>query len=452
MASEIYFLTPKTAVNYTPNFAEATGSLIFLEYSQGASDVLTSTQTESLVSGGVVTAIARAEGFFSNDANFSELFIFSEVVGEEGDFQGQAKSETQIVAEFAIPAGESFSFSFLSDLSLEAKEIENPDAEYNKAVWKNSFAVLDVTHPDSPELIDYYGDKGRLVSSKPIAKVKDTASGSVSFSVSNRTIELGGNNGTDSIFNTAIGSYERYFAEDTKLAIVEISENVVKIAGDTLIGNLGDGVLYGTIRSDQLSGSDGDDKIYGSLGRDRILGKQGDDIIEGGGGRDVLKGNAGNDKLSGGFDNDRLKGGAGNDTLVGGSGDDILVGKRGDDRLTGNEGNDDFRFQASKPFTSKRIGIDTITDFEVGRDSIVLGKKLFTALTSEAEKAIAADEFAVVANDAAAATSEALITYIQAKGGLFYNQNGSDPGLGSGALFATLAGNPTLNAGDIEII
>ncbi|MEH2170200.1 MAG: hypothetical protein V7K41_26825 [Nostoc sp.] len=36
-------------------------------------------------------------------------------------------------------------------------------------------------------------------------------------------------------------------------------------------------------------------------------------------------------------------------------------------------------------------------------------------------------------------------------GQLFYNQNGSAPGFGSGGLFATLTGTPTLMASDFVL-
>jgi Ca2+-binding RTX toxin-like protein len=63
-----------------------------------------------------------------------------------------------------------------------------------------------------------------------------------------------------------------------------------------------------------------------------------------------------------------------------------------------------------------------------------------------------ASEFAKVASDALAATSEAFITYSSATGNLFYNQNGANAGLGSGGQFATLANLPDLTATDFCII
>ncbi|MEM7237283.1 MAG: hypothetical protein AAF501_05600 [Pseudomonadota bacterium] len=62
---------------------------------------------------------------------------------------------------------------------------------------------------------------------------------------------------------------------------------------------------------------------------------------------------------------DVLKGGWGNDEMFGGGGDDILKGGKGDDINTGGAGEDKFLF-------GKYHGTDTITDFELGVDDIVL--------------------------------------------------------------------------------
>jgi hypothetical protein len=52
------------------------------------------------------------------------------------------------------------------------------------------------------------------------------------------------------------------------------------------------------------------------------------------------------------------------------------------------------------------------------------------------------------ASDAEVDNSRGLIVYSQATGNLFYNQNSTNPDLGSGGLFATLADLPALTPED----
>ena len=102
---------------------------------------------------------------------------------------------------------------------------------------------------------------------------------------------------------------------------------------------------------------------------DRITGGSGADQIEGLDGKDTLNGAAGDDILLGGDGKDSLFGGNGNDSLLGGDGKDILTGGNGHDTLTGGDGKDAFVIVLDR-------GSDTITDFELGSDRLILGSHL----------------------------------------------------------------------------
>jgi Ca2+-binding RTX toxin-like protein len=114
--------------------------------------------------------------------------------------------------------------------------------------------------------------------------------------------------------------------------------NLPNITGENLIGTPG---------VDWLRGFDGDDTLTGRQGNDLLLGRLGNDILNGGKGSDNLSGGNGNDILNGGNGSDNLDGGAGNDTLTGGADNDsFLIGPG--------------------------WGIDTISDFTNGQDTISL--------------------------------------------------------------------------------
>jgi hypothetical protein len=74
------------------------------------------------------------------------------------------------------------------------------------------------------------------------------------------------------------------------------------------------------------------------------------------------------DNNTSGYDNsnDIINGQEGNDTLLGLSGDDLLRGGNGDDILTGGDGKDQFWLASN----SLPEGVDTITDFQLGVDSL----------------------------------------------------------------------------------
>ncbi|MBD2118037.1 Calx-beta domain-containing protein, partial [Microcystis wesenbergii] len=158
-------------------------------------------------------------------------------------------------------------------------------------------------------------------------------------------------------------------------------------------------------------------------------------------------GDSGNDRLTGNSLNNTLTGGGGNDQLTGQDGNDSLIGGSGDDLLTGGNGSDNFIFNSSN------LGIDAISDFTPGSDKIVLSKAIFSALQSSIGNGFSqAAEFASVDDDDLVATSSAFIVYSNSSGSIYYNQNGSAAGLGSGSEFANLLTVPTLIAADFALI
>jgi serralysin len=341
---------PSPNLNTSPNFVRATGNSELSNYSQSPSAILTVAQADTLVKGGVSVAIAQAGAIFSSDENFSQLFTDSIVIGTEGQFTGRTDTNTAILGSFKVAANQAFSFDFAADLALSAKEIENPDVEFNKAQSRSSFLVLDTTNPDAPKVLDYFGIRGNLVSSKKIGDLKIGGSRNVKINSRDKTADIDGNNGTDSLSGESTGTYRQTFGSDKNITIVELNSSAAELAGDTLIGNLGKDVIYGTIRSDTLNGTDGNDKIYASLGDDRLFGRNGNDVLEAGQGKD------------------RLDGGSGNDKLYGGLGDDMLIGSRGSDLLVGGDGADQFVFRRNMISNGDQ---DIIQDFQVGTDKIV---------------------------------------------------------------------------------
>lgn len=164
-------------------------------------------------------------------------------------------------------------------------------------------------------------------------------------------------------------------------------------------------------------------------------------------GNDAVQGGSDDDVINGQGGSDRLNGAGGHDVLIGGNGDDWLNGGSGHDRLIGQGGRDHFLFDSGAAFSAANFGIDVVMDFtRSDNDRLVLDKTSFTALKSPAGHSLSAAEFASVAGASAAALSPALIVYDSLSGALYYNQNRTLSGFGSGDQFATLLGNPGLMA------
>jgi Tol biopolymer transport system component len=228
-----------------------------------------------------------------------------------------------------------------------------------------------------------------------------------------------------------------------------------EIGNDAVDGDDGDDYLNGNANSDHLEGGSGNDTLHGGKDNDTLtditgtnvlMGDFGDDTLIGGDGTDYLNGNSGEDSLDGSKGNDTLYGGKGNDYLNGNAGNDWLAGDLGDDTLIGVDGKDYFVYNTGTAFKTVDIGLDRINDFVSGVDQMVLSKTTFSTLTS------IQSELTTVTSEAAVAISEALIIYNSANGRLFYNENGSEAGLGSGGQLATLVTMPAISANDFLLV
>jgi Ca2+-binding RTX toxin-like protein len=224
---------------------------------------------------------------------------------------------------------------------------------------------------------------------------------------------------------------------------------------DRLYGGPGNDFLYGEAGNDFLYGGDGDDNLFGGDGNNALHGEAGNDVLYAGNTGDFIYGGIGNDNLYGGDGNDSLTGEAGNDNLVGGDGNDSLTGEAGNDTLIGGGGSDTFNF-APSPFSSvdtavNLIGRDTVLDFSTGVDKIVLYKSIFPDIRGTFNGV----GFTTVADDSAAlnGTLSDSILYSSSTGNLFYNQDGTLPGLGtSGFNFAILPDRPNINSSDFRVL
>ena len=110
------------------------------------------------------------------------------------------------------------------------------------------------------------------------------------------------------------------------------------------------------LRKPQTQGGNGQDQLFGTILGETLTGGNGDDFINGNAGNDLLYGGNGADRLDGGWGDDLLSGGRGNDLLVTGIGRDIILVERGG-------------------------GIDVVTDFDLGQDSVRLGEGVTVSRT-----------------------------------------------------------------------
>ena len=235
---------------------------------------------------------------------------------------------------------------------------------------------------------------------------------------------------------------------------------------DRLTGDAAANVLQGGAGKDGLRGLDGDDTLSGGTGDDLLLGGAGADMIDGGLGIDTvsydgaaagvvanLAAPAGNtreaagdvyvsiENLIGTDHNDRLTGNTFENLISGGDGNDVLNGGDASDRLLGGAGGDAFVFDSALGALSN---VDSILDYSVADDRILLDEAVFTALTAGQALGLA---FAV---GNAATTAAHRILYNAANGAVSYDADGV--GGADAILFARIGAGLAMTEAEFAVI
>jgi|GEM_PF-1519115 len=131
------------------------------------------------------------------------------------------------------------------------------------------------------------------------------------------------------------------------------------------------------------------------------------------------------------------------ENAIGSNQDDVIIGNSVANQLTGNGGKDSFVF-ASK---LSDFNVDTITDFNVAEDVLILDHAIFNALS--ANDVLSAQELFVSANATSAENTTQRIVFNTTSQSLYYDADGA--GGENALLFALLPNLTMLNASQIFI-
>jgi|GEM_PF-1824287 len=248
-------------------------------------------------------------------------------------------------------------------------------------------AIFDAITEGSGTVLDPFGDTDTFTGIQGLraTQVADTIIGGAGrqiFATLDGADTIDGGAGIDEIRFDKDASYGGSLAMNLDMAMVDGSGYATATDGwgnidlirnvEDIRGTGSDDFIGGDAVANVFNGRSGDDVLEGRGGDDTLLGENGDDLLDGGIGTDILVGDIGNDTLTGGSDNDWMHGGLDADVFVFAAGD-------GNDSIADfSVGEDALLLQAGLTITSHteadvdgKVGLDTVLDLSSG-DTITL--------------------------------------------------------------------------------
>ncbi len=248
------------------------------------------------------------------------------------------------------------------------------------------------------------------------------------------------------------------YTDALNLATSVVTSNIHIVGGttgsNTLVGGTGVDIEDGGAGNDVLQSGAGDDFVGGGIGDDTFTATTGDgnDFCDGGAGIDTVNFNLSTSSVT----VDLLTGtavGVSNGTdklvnienIVGSTLNDSLIGNNSVNTFRGNGGADTFSFLNKQ--TAGASTSDHITDFSAD-DKILVSKSAFGITASVVTFATASTPASLTAGLATAS----LFVYDSTNGNLYWNQNGTAAGAGTGGVFAVLDNRFGLTASNINLV
>ncbi|MBW4629407.1 MAG: hypothetical protein KME49_28820 [Brasilonema octagenarum HA4186-MV1] len=222
MASSALVAAPSQAAT----FAYSQGDFDFTNFSQRPLTIATDVNANTLAigKGGMVKALSQATAtFVTRPTSEASNFSLSQALGEGRDYLGQANTQATVIGHFVVDANTQWSVDFRTNLNLETS-IDNPPAENARAAGDISFALIDTTNNTILDFFDLTGNVETLGDNDFIAFQK---SDNVSLNNPLTTSNFGGNQ--ESATASIQGSVQRYFANETNVALIEVKKNRARV-------------------------------------------------------------------------------------------------------------------------------------------------------------------------------------------------------------------------------
>jgi len=179
---------------------------------------------------GEVNASAKAEALFLNEPVQANNSILAQANGSGNEYFGIANSQASVLGNFFVEAGQLFSFDFSGFLNLQAT-IDRPFAETANAIGSVNLAIVDETDLEAHTLLlDNFGLSSSIHTSNHQDFLELQFSDGFLLDTEQTRTQTRFGDLSESVEASVVGSFQRYFDQDTRFALLEIKQGEASVA------------------------------------------------------------------------------------------------------------------------------------------------------------------------------------------------------------------------------
>jgi hypothetical protein len=239
LAGSVFAISPTRAAT----FASSEGSLAFTGFSKNPSGTFTDFNESVRAISKDDSVVAKTNG----NANFTVIppqassISSSSASGQNGNYLGQAQSDTNLLGSFLVEENQIFSFDFETLFNLKTS-IDDSAKESVNTFGKTFWQLIDTS---DNSVLEFFSITGNLVTEGDNDFLDIQSSNNIVFNSLSRDIISGGKK--ESAVAGVKGSLRRSFTKQTRLSLIGISTNRAEVkvreSSNSMIFLLSSGIL-----------------------------------------------------------------------------------------------------------------------------------------------------------------------------------------------------------------
>lgn len=225
--AELAVLTITACASHAATLASSQATLEFSNFSTSLQETQTLIEANTRANeelGSSTIANAQAEAYVIDELASSFNSSLSQATGEGSSYLGLAESQAEVIGNFFVEAGQTFSFDFTANFDLNTA-IDDSAFENANASGDLAFFLVDTQQPSN--IYDYFVISGNLTTPGNNDFLESESSDRLAFNVNSYQTDLAG---TEELVSADVeGLLESHFEQPTSITLIKSTANYASV-------------------------------------------------------------------------------------------------------------------------------------------------------------------------------------------------------------------------------